>query len=306
MNQDAAETSPDLPPPSPRGRAARIVRILIGLILLAAAVLKIAQMATEPTSDCIGLRCRMVPVAEACLEMMLGLWLLGGLLPALSHMAAAVTFLMFLGIAIHQGVTGKASCGCFGNVSVPPWYTAGLDAGCLLALLTTWRGAMAGRPPRRPWLRLALVAAAVAGLCAASVVMIGRYRPGLLADDGTISGDAGHVLLRPQTWPGGKWALLEHIDIGPQLATGDWTVVLYKADCPVCHEKLPELEAGLRSGRLTGHYAVVELPPIAAAADQPFGPNPPFTVGRLDAARRWHVGTPTLVHLRDGRVIDAQ
>ena len=62
----------------------------------------------------------------------------------------------------------------------------------------------------------------------------------------------GVMILEPKTWVGKRLSILDDIDIGGQLAKGEWLVVLYREDCPRCREELPryaELSNRLRQDR---------------------------------------------------------
>src|SRR6266404_572483 len=54
-------------------------------------------------------------------ELLLGIWLLWGALPALSWLAAAATLATFVAVNIHQISIGQATCECFGKLSASPW-----------------------------------------------------------------------------------------------------------------------------------------------------------------------------------------
>ncbi|MBN2022776.1 MAG: hypothetical protein JW809_08260 [Pirellulales bacterium] len=104
-----------------------VVRALLGLLLLAAAVLKAHQLATEPVLGAGLLDSRWVLIATVEFELFFGLWLLAGLLPRLTWAAAIGCFVLFAGVSLHKALSGAASCGCFGRVEVNPWYTCTLD-----------------------------------------------------------------------------------------------------------------------------------------------------------------------------------
>jgi hypothetical protein len=52
-------------------------------------------------------------------------------------MVTLLTFLAFAGLNLNTARIGLASCGCFGMVSVSPWYALALDGG-VLGVLTLW------------------------------------------------------------------------------------------------------------------------------------------------------------------------
>jgi len=303
----------DVPARRPPAWPGFAVRVVVGLILLVAATLKAQQLASEPVGDCIGLRCRALPVLQVQLELLLGVWLLSGLHGFVSRLAATLCFAAFLCVAVYQGLTGQASCGCFGKVQVNPWITAALDATVLAALLLTIRRRTGppSRPSRSGPVRWALTLALALAVTATAGVNMVRYRPGRFDADGQIVGDPDHVLLLPQQWVGRQCPLLDHIDIGDSLRAGRWRLLLYRWDCPECHEaieKLLRLERDRPAIAVPGarHTAVVQIPPYAPEGQDPVPGDAPFARGRLGDERRWFVATPTVIELSDGRVLSSQ
>ena len=113
-----------------------VVRTVLGLLLLVAGGLKVHQLATEPVAAGAGVfaaRGWLIVMAEA--EIVFGLWMLGGLLPRLTWAAALGCFSLFCGVALYKGLGGVASCGCFGKLSINPWYTLALDVAAVGALV---------------------------------------------------------------------------------------------------------------------------------------------------------------------------
>ena len=74
------------------------------------------------------------------------------------------------------------------------------------------------------------------------------------------------MILEPKTWVGKRLSILDNINIGGQLAKGEWLVVLYREDCPRCREELPryaELSNRLPQDRSTRRVAAIAVPPMA-------------------------------------------
>lgn len=98
-----------------------LVRTLLGILLIVAGGLKAHQLATEPVVT-NGLEwMRSILILEMELEIAFGFWLIGGLLPRTTWLAAVGCFTMFCGVTLYKGLGGWESCGCFGRVSVNPW-----------------------------------------------------------------------------------------------------------------------------------------------------------------------------------------
>jgi hypothetical protein len=109
---------------------------LLGLLLLAAAVMKGYQLLTEPVvnKDIWANRAFMIFTVE--FEIALGIWLLSGVFKKLSWLAALLCFSLFSIITLYKGISGADSCGCFGSAKINPWITlSAIDIPAVIALL---------------------------------------------------------------------------------------------------------------------------------------------------------------------------
>lgn len=155
-----------------------LVRVTLGLLLIAAALLKGFSLATDPfaKTGLPGPRWLAILVIEG--ELFLGAWLLSGWFARAAWGAATICFGAFAVLAFHKGVSGAVSCGCFGKLAVDPWVSFVLDLAAVAALLIV----PAPRIPERhrdsgkhaPWLFLLLLAVVVTGAPA----MYARALPG--------------------------------------------------------------------------------------------------------------------------------
>jgi hypothetical protein len=133
--------------------------------------------------------------------------------------------------------------------------------------------------------------------------------PAVLAADGVIVGDGGFVVLQPEWWPGKRLPLLRFIDIGEQLAEGDWLVVFYHRDCPKCEDTLAEYERQAVTTEANGqacNIAFIEVPSASARWGRPQTLRSLSSVGRLSEDRTWLVRTPVTLRLRDGAVVSVE
>jgi hypothetical protein len=105
------------------------------VLLLAAAGLKLAGLAVDPVGRMGLFSAPAFQVAVVEFEVFLAAWLLWGKRPAGSWAVALVVFLAFATVSAWQGWVGRASCGCFGRLSVSPWYAFGIDCAVVFALL---------------------------------------------------------------------------------------------------------------------------------------------------------------------------
>lgn len=113
----------------------RVALVLIGLVLLAAGIAKIAAL-SGPV-DTLGWPREMI-VAGSAVELLLGAWLLSGAAIRLAHLAAIGIFLLFAVLSAYQVVRGVPSCGCLGKLYVHPAWMLGFDLLTLGMLGTLW------------------------------------------------------------------------------------------------------------------------------------------------------------------------
>ena len=106
----------------------------LGLLLLVAAGLKLNGLAVEPGGRMGLFTAPAFQVGVVEFEIFLAIWLLSGKQPLGAWTTAFAIFVVFAGVSAYQGWIGQASCGCFGRLSINPWYTFGIDLAVLLAL----------------------------------------------------------------------------------------------------------------------------------------------------------------------------
>ncbi|MHC4178550.1 MAG: MauE/DoxX family redox-associated membrane protein [Planctomycetota bacterium] len=281
------------------------VRIALGIILLTAAALKGHQLATEPVAEAGLFTSRWFLIGVVEFELFFGLWLVAGLHAKGTWCAALLCFGGFACLSLYKALSGEASCGCFGKVPVSPWYTLLLDVAAVAALVC-WRPA-----PRDPPVRVSVGVsrrgvAAIAGVYLLAgipaAVAMGTYRAATLSGAGIILGHGDVVVLEPRAWVGRRFPLLDYIDIGDQLAAGQWIVVLYHHDCPTCQEVIPDYARLARvSAASSGapQVALIELPPYGSRTFS-FGAS--CRQGRLSAVKDWFVASPVECTLDGGLV----
>lgn len=288
-----------------------ILRVLLALVLLMAAGLKAYQLATEPVIGTGLLDSRWLLIATVEFELFLGLWLLCGISPKPTWVAVLASFGLFTCVSLYKAVSGDATCGCFGPVQVNPWYTTTFDLGVLLSLLF-WRPnrqeallAVNGHQLLTQAVGVVLVWLSV-GLPAGYAMS--SYTDTTLSDTGEIVGDGKIVVLRPETWIGKPLPLLSDIDVGDHFAVGQWTILFYHHDCPVCQSVLAILRrlesSDVRS--LLPHLVPVEMPPYATGNGIALPESCGNLRGRLSARTEWFVEAPIAVSVRNSTVIDVR
>lgn len=137
------------------------VRIALGLLLLAAAALKLHGLNVSALPRAGLWSQPWVQSTVAVWEALLGAWLLSGSVPYAARWAALATFALFAAVSGYLGVIGVASCGCFGVIHANPWHAFAVDMAAIALLLLV-------RPPRtiptptRPAAGLVVASAGVA------------------------------------------------------------------------------------------------------------------------------------------------
>lgn len=108
---------------------------LLALLLLAAAGLKLNGLAVDPVGRMGLFSLPAFQIAVIEFELFLAAWLLWGRQPLGSWATAIGIFTAFAAVSAYQGWIGRASCSCFGKLSVSPWYAFGIDITVLLSLV---------------------------------------------------------------------------------------------------------------------------------------------------------------------------
>jgi len=98
-------------------------------------MLKLTGLAVDPVGRMGLFSLPAFQIAVIEFEIFLAAWLLWGNHPLGSWATALIVFTIFAIVSAYQGWIGRASCGCFGRLSVSPWYAFGIDLTVLLALI---------------------------------------------------------------------------------------------------------------------------------------------------------------------------
>jgi hypothetical protein len=241
--------------------------------------------------------------AAAAIEGMLGVLLLAGVFAVAVRRVAIVAFSAFAAISAYRGLNGYSSCGCFGPWQVHPWYTFAFDLAAVAALLLA--PAPLARPAASP-ARLA-VTICLALLPAIAGGALISFSPRTTEPEPGFNVAGRYVILQPERWPGRRFALAGHTDIGGELSVGRWRVLLFHHQCPQCQRVLAAYEAMGRDLAAAGsaeRIALIELPPFA---DVETLTTPTHVLrGKLDGSRKWFVPTPTVIGVVDGKVVDVR
>jgi len=112
-----------------------------------------------------------------------------------------------------------------------------------------------------------------------------------------------YEILEPKTWIGKELPILEYIDIGEHLRSGNWLVLFYHHDCPDCRRAIPQCEQmarGLRGNKDVLRIAVIEVPPCGPGA---LSAASLCVRGHLAKIKEWFVATPVMVLLAEGKIV---
>lgn len=112
-----------------------VVRILLGILLLAAAGLKLYGPLNSGTFRNSLLVLSQWDLLAVGVELSVGVWLLSGWWPRTGWLVALLLFVILSGVSLTKALGGAVSCGCFGRLEVSPWAAVGLDLAAVIALL---------------------------------------------------------------------------------------------------------------------------------------------------------------------------
>lgn len=294
-----------------------IVLKVIGLLLLAAAVLKGHELLTVPVAGKDLWSWRPFLIFQVEFELAMGIWLLSGVFKRLAWLASLFCFGLFCCVTLYKGLTGAASCGCFGTVHINPWITLvavdlpaviGLSLFRPVCLLTPFvsflrmQESIHGAVGRllKPWPSPPRFAATAA----LGLAILGLTTP-ILALNEPPTVTSTYEILKPGTWIGKELPILEHIDIAETLRKGTWLVLLYHYDCPDCGWAIPKYEQMARELEGSEDFLRIALIAVPPYGRGPLSENCPCTLGRLDRTKEWFVTTPATALLTDGQVASA-
>jgi hypothetical protein len=168
-----------------RGTSWDVVRVLVGLVLVLAAVSKLHRLLTHDvvaaTDWLSSPQSHGIAVGG---EIALGVWLLSGEYGQWSRRAAIVVFSAFAVASFARAVAGERSCYCFGVVATTPWLVGAMDV-VIVSYLLRHRPNGDWSKPTRAYQRIATAAACAVSLTA-GLGMAVAYQPGgqLLAVEG--------------------------------------------------------------------------------------------------------------------------
>jgi len=282
------------------------VRVFLAAVLLVAAGMKAYEIATAPLLETNLFRTRWFSIGLVEVEFGLGLWLLVGAWPRPAWRLAIACFSTFALVSLKHGVDGHSSCACFGQLPVNTWLVSLFDLSAVAALCIARPTAASARRGRGP--RVAAAFCVFLGLAVPAGAFMAAYHAARLAQDGDIvTGADNAVVVEPTDWLGRRFPVLRHIDIGDELARGQWTLVFYHHDCADCRAAIARLESWLDGDQiLRRRIALVEVPPFGELPASLSVEVARHTRARLGTDHDWFVATPMAAVLEDGRLVAAR
>lgn len=271
-----------------------------GAVLIIAGILKVHQLLTEPIMSKGFWESWAFFVIQIPLELGLGIWLVSGLFRKAAWLLGLLSFGGFIGVTLQKVIVGAESCGCFGTITVNPLITFSLiDIPLFLAFAIFRPKGEKLLPPPWPDVRHFLAVAIPTFILLPTIVYIlVTNKPPMVSEK--------YEVLATEKWAGQQWPLLDQVDVGEQLQSGEWVLLMYHNDCPTCREALPGYEKmydDLKGNNVD--MAFIEMPPYEEGEKQLVPADSKVNRGQLSEAKQWLVETPVVVILRDGVVLKA-
>lgn len=275
-----------------------LVRFLLAALLIVAAFLKSSNL----------LAVSVAPWPEfgvVMFELLLAAVMLSSVPAPVAWWLGACCFTALAIVAGHKTLLGYDSCGCFGAVLTPPWIALAIDLLALTALCATHHSKTVPSVEHSQrmvssWLpSLRAVGMACVLLLALKSSWI------TVADNGKRSID-------PHQWQNARLPLLDSIDIGEQLAKGEWLVVFHRPGCKACETFIREISKTRSSDQFSKAQAVLpiaminlENESVAPKLDPEKQPTViQSTHGTLLRSVSGWLPTPIILLLRNGVVVN--
>ena len=285
-------------------------RFIIAAVLLLAAGLKAYQLATAPLPPVVQgsvftpllelLNDRYFLMATVVGEILFALVLIAGIWLHWTWLFSLFGFMAFAIVSLIKGLSGEASCGCFGTVTVNPWITMVFDM-VIMACLAVFRERLDWSfPPldHKKVLAVLLAWLVLAGLALSAMLSLKQQPHATLGTEFTGPDGRKMILLEPETWIGKEFPLIPRFlesEGSEVLLTGTWSVLFVQPDCSDCAQVIANLRA-----KKPENVAILIVPSrIGKEALQTSLPT--FT---LDEQSDWFVTTPRVVKLSDGICIE--
>jgi len=281
-------------------------RFVVAAILLLAAGLKAYQLATAPLPPVVQssvftpllelLNDRNFQILVVVGEILFALVLIAGIALQYTWLLSLLGFSIFTLVSLMKGLSGEASCGCFGTITVNPWITMVFDL-VIVCCLTVFRERLDWSfPPldRKKILAVLVAWFVLAGPALFFMLSLKQQPHATLGTQFTAPDGTRMILLEPDTWIGKEFPLISQF-VEPEgseiLLSGTWQVLLVQPDCRDCEQMMEELEE-----RKPENVAIVVIP--SGSGKKILQTSFPTFV--LDRQNGWFASTPCVVKLDAG------
>ena len=282
------------------------LRFVIAAVLLFAAGLKAYQLATAPLPPVVQgslftpflelLNNRHLQMFVVVGEIFFALVLIVNLWRSWMWLLSLLGFTAFTLVSVMKGISGEASCGCFGTVTVNPWLTATFDA-AIVGLLLIFRERIDWKVSALDGKKVLAVVGVWLVLAVPTLFFMLSLKEQPHATLGTefVRPDAKRMIhLEPEKWIGKEFPLFPYFaefHKGDFLKQGDWDLLLIHTDCLECAKMMEELEE-----KKPKNVAIVIIP--SRVGDEiPQASSPTFV---LDDKIDWYAKTPCVIRLSEG------
>ena len=239
-------------------------------------------------------------LALIAFEMCVACWIVSNLMLRQTKIFVAVLFGLFAIVSLIKFVIGKQSCGCFGQLEIPPILTCVMDT---FLSISSFRSTLSAKPytdnPRGTCFR-----AIVLGITAVTMVSFAVWTLNtqskkivVLESQKQIISDGSYVLVKPETWISHECPLLDYCDSSAPLKHGRRLVVVYRGDCEACHKTLQTVRQLATARNLKLGVINMDASPKTVFSDEA-----DYSVF-LSKRNKWLIDVPCAFELRDGAVV---
>jgi hypothetical protein len=285
------------------------LRFFIGVVIFIAAILKAYQLATVPLPPVVQgsvftpllefLNNRYLLVFVIEVEIFFSLFLFSGIWKQWAWFLSLFCFSAFTIVSAMKGLSGENSCGCFGVITVNPWFTAMFDL-MIVILLAIFHERFNFNIALSIWEKQKLFVIAIIWIILTVPVLLTIFSlkqvQVTLGTEMTTPNGKKKIILEPETWKDKKFPLIAHFTQpadGEILKQGTWKIILIHTDCPNCRKLISEME-----NQNTTNIALIEIP--SPATEYLSISKISFPVFKLDKNNEWFAVTPCVIVLVDG------
>lgn len=268
------------------------------LILLFAATMKARQNVSGFNVSSEYLDSPIFVNAIIIFEFLFAFWLSLNFYERQSRFASVLLFSVFACVSFTKALAGEQTCGCFGNLTVPPVLTACLDVVVAFLSARSLPSESSNKPRSSSFIILRIGCLGVVFLLAAGTAFSSNESKTivpLLSTDQIIP-VGSNILADPERWLNMPFPLSRYCENGGTLDAGRWLVLLYNPQCAVCHDALAKTKQFAQNKQLS--FAVVIVNQSTTASETPDAEY----VGALSDDYKWSAAAPYAFEVEDGAV----